>query len=164
MESTLGLTGYVYKYYGAALRRLHRLQLLPPTHHGRERSQVGVLSNLRWGIALFSAFVVEVALFATVVPTRLLPDGPAIENMVVIPACIIASALGGWWAAQKAGQKCLMHGTLVGLFAALMYAALTWTTALPAAFIVANYAKVIAGAGGGLLAMKRGKRAPDSYN
>lgn len=43
-------------------------------------------------------------------------------------------------------------GLLVGLAAALIYEVLTWKVSLPAAYIVANYLKLIGGMGGGLMA------------
>lgn len=55
----------------------------------------------------------------------------------------------------------LLHGLLVGAIAALSYGGLTWQVTLPAPYVVANYLKLLAGAGGGLMAqaMLRKKRA-----
>ena len=54
--------------------------------------------------------------------------------------------------ARRADRFFLLHGLLVGAVAALIYAGLTWKVSLPTVYIVANYIKLIAGAGGGGLA------------
>jgi Na+/H+-translocating membrane pyrophosphatase len=63
-----------------------------------------------------------------------------------------------------ARARCLvLHGTLVGVLAAVLYAAISWKATLTTTFIVSNYVKVIAGAVGGLVAQRAaGKTAQTS--
>jgi len=51
-----------------------------------------------------------------------------------------------------AGELFLLHGLLLGVVAALIYGGLTWKVSLPAAYVIANYLKLVGGAGGGLMA------------
>jgi len=115
-------------------------------------------AQIRWLRLILAAFLVELVLFALVVPLRFLPNGFRIELAAVLPACVAAAFLGGWWVAARARLAPVLHGTLVGVAAALMYAALTWKYTLPGIFVAANYAKVLGGAAGGAAARHRLKR------
>ncbi len=97
------------------------------------------------------------------IPLNLSANGRAILLALVVPLCVIATFLGGWWVARRAGGLLLLHGLLVGAVAALIYGGLTWKVSLPTAYIVANYLKLIGGAGGGVMAQSllRNKPAPN---
>jgi hypothetical protein len=98
------------------------------------------------------AVLVELVLLAIAIPLNMSANGRAILLATVIPLCAIGTLIGGWWTARKAGGLCVVHGFLVGAVAALIYGGLTWKVSLPTAYIVANYLKLVGGAGGGLVA------------
>jgi len=108
--------------------------------------------RIRWLRIVVGAVLIEVALFAVAVPLNLSESGRSTLLALVVPLCVVAAFLGGWWVARGAGQLPLLHGLLAGVLAALMYGALTWKVSLPTAYVVANYLKLVAGAGGGLAA------------
>jgi putative membrane protein (TIGR04086 family) len=108
--------------------------------------------RIRWWLIILGAVVVEVVLLGVAIPLNLSESGRSILLALVVPLCVIATFLGGWWVARRAGVFFLVHGLLVGAVAALIYAGLTWKVSLPATYIVANYLKLVGGAGGGLLA------------
>ena len=118
-----------------------------------------MINRIRWLRIIVAAVLVEVVLLAIAIPLNMSANGRALLLALVIPLCVAGTLIGGWWAAQRAGGLFLLHGLLVGVLAALIYAALTWKVSLPAAYIVANYLKLPGGAGGGLLAGWRSRRA-----
>ncbi len=108
--------------------------------------------GIRWWRILIGAVVVEILLLAIAAPLASTDKGRAILLAMVVPLCLVGAFLGGWWVAIRAHSFFLLHGLLLGALAALLYGALTWKISLPTAYIVANYLKVLAGAGGGLTA------------
>jgi hypothetical protein len=111
-----------------------------------------MLSGIRWWRIIVGAVVVEVVLLAIAIPLNMSANGRAILLALVIPLCVIGTFLGGWWVAQRAGGAYLLHGFLLGACAALIYGGLTWKVSLPTAYVVANFLKLLAGTGGGLMA------------
>ena len=112
------------------------------------------LSRIRWLAVLLGALSVELVLFAFVIPLPFLPNGDGLILRTVIPVCFVVAFIGGVWIARRAGTLFVLHGLLLGLVAALMYAALTWNKSLPLAYVVSNYLKVVAGAAGGFVAQR----------
>jgi putative membrane protein (TIGR04086 family) len=121
-----------------------------------------VLLRIHWLRVLLGAVVVEAVLLGAAIPLDASESGRAILLALVIPLCVIGAFLGGWWVARRAGELFLLHGFLLGVLAVLIYWALTWKMDLPAAYIVANYLKLIGGTGGGVMAraMLRNRAAP----
>jgi putative membrane protein (TIGR04086 family) len=113
-----------------------------------------VLQKIHWWRVIASAVVVEVVLLAIAIPLNLSASGQAALLVLVIPLCTIGAFLGGWWAARGASDRFLVHGLLVGVLAAVIYGALTIKVALPTAYIVANYLKLLGGAAGGIAAQR----------
>lgn len=111
--------------------------------------EAGMLKHIRWVRIIVAAVLVEVALLAIAIPLNMSANGRAILLALVIPLCVVGVFIGGWWAAQRASGLFVLHGLLVGIVAALIYGALTWKMSLPTAYVVANYLKLVAGAGGG---------------
>jgi putative membrane protein (TIGR04086 family) len=108
--------------------------------------------RIHWLRVAVAAVVVEVVLLGIAIPLNMSESGQRVLLNLVIPMCVFGAFLGGWWAARTVGGLFLLHGLLVGVVAALIYGALTLKVALPTAYIVANYLKLIGGAGGGLAA------------
>lgn len=116
--------------------------------------------SLRWGRVLIAAVLMEVALFAIAACAYFLPNGQNLLLYVIPPACLITSLYFGYWAARGAGNRFLLHGTLVGVVAAVVYIALTWRQTLPMAYVVSHFLKVIGAAAGGFIAQRRAGGAP----
>jgi putative membrane protein (TIGR04086 family) len=121
-----------------------------------------VLLRIHWFRIVLGAVLVEVVLFVVAIPLNLSANGRAILLALVVPLCVIATFLGGWWVARRAGGLYLLHGLLVGAVAALIYGGLTWKVSLPTAYIVANYLKLVGGAGGGVMAQSLLRNKPAS--
>ena len=115
-----------------------------------------MLREIRWVRILIAGIVAELALFLFI-PLNFLPNGQAILEIIVIPVVVIATFLGGWWAARKANRLHWLHGLLVGALAALLYAGLAATQdqALPLIYVLANWLKLASGAAGGWFAARR---------
>lgn len=118
------------------------------------------LKQIRWWWVLAGGLAAEVALFL-LASIQLLPGGTTVLLFIVIPLCLLATGIAGWWVARKAGSAYLVHGVLVGVVALLIYGALTWSQPLPTAYIIANYLKILGGLVGGWYAGRyRARRAP----
>lgn len=110
---------------------------------------------IRWLRIVLGGLAAEAGLFIIAVVFYLLPNGSA-ELLYVVPvACLCMTLLLGFWVARKAGSLFVLHGTLVGIVAALLYISLTLGKTLPAAYLVSHFLKVIGGAAGGLIAKHR---------
>ena len=118
------------------------------------------MAGIRWVQILLGGLLAEVVILVVLLPIAFLtgydpaagPGSSPALVWLVPPACLVATFLVGWWTARRVGSRFLLHGTLVGVAAALLYAALTLNQALPLAYIVSHFLKVIGGAGGGLVA------------
>ena len=115
--------------------------------------------QIQWLRIVLAGIVAELGLFAIAVAFYLLPNGRAALLYVVPVACLCMTLLLGVWAAQKAQGLFMLHGTLVGTVAALLYITLTWGKTLPAIYVVSHFLKVIGGATGGYIASRRTDRA-----
>lgn len=108
--------------------------------------------RLRWWRIAIAAILAEVALIIVAIPLNLSPGGRTVLLYIVLPVCLIATYLGGWWAARRASDHFVLHGLLVGLLAALIYEALTLKLSLPLVYVIANALKLVGGAAGGFAA------------
>src|SRR5437879_10059210 len=66
--------------------------------------------------------------------------------------------LGALWVCRRIESHFILHGTLVGVVAALIYIALTRAQPEPLAYLVAHALQLVGGACGGFVAQRR--RAP----
>jgi putative membrane protein (TIGR04086 family) len=104
--------------------------------------------NNRWVRILIAGVAGELALFL-LIPLNFVPWGPAVLQVIVIPACLIALFLAGWWATCKAARLHVLDGLLVGLLAVVLYYAVAWGQELPLTYHIAGAAKLVGGAAGG---------------
>ena len=120
-----------------------------------------MLKRIRWGWVLVGGLVAELALFLFI-PIQFLPGGQTLLLYLVVPLCLLATGIAGWWIARKAESARPLHGALVGVVAFAIYLALTWTQPpLPAVYVAANYLKVVGGLVGGWFAdRQRSPQAP----
>ena len=115
------------------------------------------MKNIRWGWILLGGFLAELAIFVVVIPLSLVAGQ---ESLVYsAPPASFAAAFGfGVWVARKAPERRVLHGTLVGVAAILIYLAVSLGRPEPIAYVIAHVLKVLGGAAGGLVAMSRARR------
>jgi hypothetical protein len=112
------------------------------------------MKNIRWGWILLGGFLAELAVFVLVIPLSLLVGRESLLYSAP-PASFVAAFAFGLWIARKAPQRPLLHGTLVGVVAMLIYIGMGLGKPEPAAYIIAHVLKVLGGAAGGFVAFKR---------
>ena len=111
------------------------------------------MRNIRWGWIAFGGFLAEDAVFVIVVPLSLLGEDSALYSAP--PASFVATLAFGLWVARRARRLQVLHGALVGVVAMVIFLAMTLDQTQPFAYIVAHVLKVLGGAAGGFLALKR---------
>jgi hypothetical protein len=110
--------------------------------------------SIQWGRVLLIAFVMELALFAIVIPLRLSGAGRVVLY-VVPPAALIATFAITVWLGRGIKSKFVLHGVLIGIVGTLIYVALTRSKPEPWQYVVANALKVVGGAAGGVVLARR---------
>jgi putative membrane protein (TIGR04086 family) len=105
---------------------------------------------------LLGGFLAEVCIFA-VMPVAL-RFGEQAPLYVIPPTCLVMTFVFGFWVARRAGSRFVLHGTLVGVVAALIYIGLTVGQTLPIAYVVSHFLKVLGGMTGGFAAARQFRR------
>jgi putative membrane protein (TIGR04086 family) len=120
------------------------------------------MKSIRWGWILVGGFLAELLVFVIVIPVSLLAGQESLAYSAP-PASFVGTFALGLWVAMKASQRQMLHGTLVGVVAMLIYLGMTLDQTQPIAYIVAHVLKVLGGAAGGAVALKRAtaRTAPD---
>lgn len=113
------------------------------------------MKHIRWGWILLGGFLGELAVFVMVIPLSLVAGQGSLVYSAP-PASFVATLLFGLWVGTKAPQRPLLHGTLVGVVAMLIYVGMSLGRPEPIAYILAHVLKVLGGAAGGFIAFKRG--------
>ena len=111
--------------------------------------------KVRWGLVLAGGLLAEVGILLVAVPVSFLPAGELALLWAVPPACLMMTFLAGRWTARRAGARHVVHGTLAGMVAAVLYILATLNQTLPLVFIISHGLKVAGGAWGGLYAARR---------
>lgn len=112
--------------------------------------------KIRWGRALLGGFLAEAGIFA-VMPLAL-QFGEQAPLYVIPPTCLIMTFVFGFWVARRTRSHFILHGSLVGVVAALIYIGLTVGQTLPLAYVVSHFLKVLGGMAGGFAAERQFKR------
>jgi putative membrane protein (TIGR04086 family) len=112
------------------------------------------MRNIRWGWIAFGGFLAEAAVFVIVIALGLLA-GDESARYIAPPASFAATLAFGFWVARKARRLQVLHGALVGVVSMVIFLAMTLDQTQPFAYIVAHVLKVLGGAAGGFLALKR---------
>jgi hypothetical protein len=97
-------------------------------------NQASTGAKIYWGRIVLGAFLLEVVLFITLVP--LVPIfGEAVFFTAVPIGCFVFGFLFGMWVARKLRSGFVLHGTLMGILATLLYLGLCATQpgSIPAA-------------------------------
>ena len=113
-----------------------------------------ITKGIHWGRTLLAAFFAELAIFAVFIPV-LLRYGEQPARYTVPPLALVMSFLFSLWVGKRIESRFVLHGVLVGIFATLMYVALTFAQPEPFIYIVAHALKILGGAAGGHVAGKR---------
>jgi hypothetical protein len=113
-------------------------------------------TRIRWGLALLGGVLAEAGIFA-VMPIAL-QFGSQAPLYVIPPTCVVMTFAFGYWVGRRAGSRFILHGTLVGAVAALIYIGLTLGRTLPWAYVVSHFLKVLGGMAGGFVARRQLQR------
>jgi len=79
--------------------------------------------KIRWMRVVAAAFLVELVLVALTIPVVALFGMEAFVPFVPI-TCFVAGFPFGWWAVRKVQSGFVLHGTVIGIVATLIYLAL----------------------------------------
>lgn len=112
------------------------------------------MKNIRWGWILLGGLLAEVLVFVMVIPPSL-AAGQQSMLYTAPPASFVACLVFGFWVARKSPQRTILHGTLVGVAAMLIYIVISFGQPEPLAYIIAHGLKVLGGTAGGFVALKR---------
>ena len=111
-------------------------------------------TQIQWGRILLGGLLAEVALILAIVPLGL-RLGENFLHYTAPPGSFVTCFLGALWVCRRIESRVVLHGTLVGVVAALIYVALTRARPEPFAYIVAHALKLVGGACGGFVAQRR---------
>ncbi len=112
------------------------------------------MKSIRWGWILLGGFLAELAIFLIVIPLSLVAGQKSL--LYSAPAAsFVATFAFALWVARKAPQRHVLHGVLVGVAAMLIYIGVSLGQPEPIAYVVAHVLKVLGGAAGGFIALKR---------
>jgi putative membrane protein (TIGR04086 family) len=111
-------------------------------------------TGIRWGRILLGGFLAEVALIIAIVPLGL-RLGDNFLHYTAPPGSFLTCFLGAIWVCRRIESRFILHGTLVGVVAALIYVALTRAHPEPFAYVMAHALKLAGGACGGFIAQRR---------
>lgn len=111
-------------------------------------------TTIHWGRILLGGLLAEVALILAIVPLGLRLGGNFL-HYTAPPGSFVMCFLGALWVCRRIESHFILHGTLVGVVAALIYVALTRAQPEPFAYIVAHALKLVGGACGGFVARQR---------
>jgi putative membrane protein (TIGR04086 family) len=111
-------------------------------------------ARIHWGRILLGGLLAEVALILALVPLGL-RLGENFLHYTAPPGSFVMCFLGALWVGRPIESRFILHGTLVGVVAALIYVALTRGQPEPFAYVVAHALKLLGGACGGFVAQRR---------
>jgi hypothetical protein len=112
------------------------------------------IAGIHWGRVLLGGFLAELLVFAIVFPTKYLFGQQAFLASILIASALLPF-LFALWVARRISSRFVLHGTLVGVVAALIYLGLAWRQPQPLLYKIAHGLKLVGGAAGGLVASRR---------
>ena len=111
-------------------------------------------ARIRWGRIVAGGLLAELAILIVALPFAFVASGERILFYLVPPACLVMTFVFGRWTGNRVESRYVLHGTLAGVVAALVYIAVTWNQTLPSSYVLAHWLKVIGGAAGGYAASR----------
>ena len=112
------------------------------------------IAGIYWGRVLLGGFLAELVVFAIVFPTKYFFGQQAFLASILIASAALPF-LFALWVCRRVESRFVLHGTLVGLVAALIYVALAWNQPQPLLYKIAHGLKLVGGAAGGVVASRR---------
>lgn len=103
---------------------------------------------------MIGGFAAEIALIVGIVPAGL-RLGETFLHYTAGPGSFLTCFLAALWVGRRVQSRFLLHGALVGVVAAVIYVALTHAQPEPLAYVIAHALKLLGGACGGFVAMRR---------
>jgi putative membrane protein (TIGR04086 family) len=116
-------------------------------------------TTIHWGRILLGGLLAEAALILAIVPLGL-RLGDNFLHYIAPPGSFVMCFLGALWVCRRIESHFFLHGTLVGVVAALIYVGLTRAQPEPFAYIVAHGLKLVGGACGSFVARRRRSPSP----
>ena len=113
-------------------------------------------ARIHWVRILIGGFLAEASVFAVVVPVFLLFGQRAVPY-AALSASLVTCFLFALWVGRRVDSRLVLHGTLVGVVATLLYVGLNLGRPEPPTYLVAHVLKILGGAAGGLFAERRRK-------
>jgi hypothetical protein len=118
-------------------------------------------SSLRWGRIALGGFLAEVLLVIAVIPLQVVGAGEDAVTAMAIAGSFVAFVPVAWWLGRRLPRP-VLHGVLMGAFAAAIYTALFFigrmldptVPAMPLMYYLAHVMKLAGGAVGGWLAQR----------
>jgi len=111
-------------------------------------------TKVHWGRVLLGGLLAELLVFAIVFPMRHFFGQRAFLASILIASATMPFVLA-LWVARRIESHFVLHGALIGLFAALIYMGLARGQPQPLLYKVAHGFKIVGGAAGGLVASRR---------
>jgi hypothetical protein len=123
-------------------------------------------TSLRCGRIVLGGILAECLLILAVIPMRMAGASEAAVTDLAVGGSFIAFVAAGWWLGRSLPRP-ILHGTLMGLVAAIFYTAIALIGRLfvadapptPFIYYVAHALKLLGGATGGWLAQHGAARA-----
>jgi hypothetical protein len=111
---------------------------------------------MRWGRAIVGGLLAEAMLIVVVIPGAVMGSETVVTWSAVI-AAPVTTFLAALWVCRHVDSRFVLHGTMAGLAAMLIYLIpiLAGGIAQPLIYWVAHGLKVAGGAGGGMFAARR---------
>ena len=110
-------------------------------------------TTIHWIRIFLGGLLAEVALILAIVPLGL-RLGDNFLHYTAPPGSFITCFLAALWVSRRIESRFILHGTLVGAVAALIYVAMTRAQPEPFVYIVAHALKLAGGACGGFVAQR----------
>jgi len=111
---------------------------------------------MRWGRIIAGGFLAEVLLVVAVIPGAVAGNEALVTWAAVIAAPVV-TFLAALWVTRRLESQLVLHGTLTGLTAMLIYLipVLAAGVVQPTVYWVAHGLKIAGGAAGGVFAARR---------
>ena len=118
-------------------------------------------TSLRWGRIVLGGFLAELLLVVAVIPVRAAGGGEDAVTIIAVVGSFVAFVPVAWWLGRRLPRP-VLHGVLMGAFAAAVYTASFFVgrmfdptiPAMPLLYYVAHVMKLAGGALGGRLAQR----------
>jgi Kef-type K+ transport system membrane component KefB len=118
-------------------------------------------SSLRWGRIVLGGVLGELVLIVPVIPLRAANASESAVTALAVVGSFVAFVPVAWWLGRRLGRP-VLHGALMGAFAAAVYTVLfvvgrtfdPTVPAMPLLYYVAHGMKLAGGALGGWLAQR----------